>query len=99
MQYYYDYSPEAIRIALTRPDLLELSMRMSEEYLPYLHELLATGSCELPAGAIEEIGALLDDFAREGNADFQAAVHEVWPELATGDLLRRLGIRQQEVEQ
>lgn len=76
---YYKHSPEIVKMLLLDSDLRSRTREMLEKYIPVIRELLDEGAGEevvLTEEMVQEIEALLSDFAQRAGAELRALIEE-----------------------
>jgi hypothetical protein len=76
-QIYYQFSDEAVRIALTNPGLLDQTRRLLMEFAPVLRKLVEFGEAEVGRDDFAAADQLLNAYAAEGSDALREAVARV----------------------
>jgi len=92
MQIYYQFSDEAVRIALTNPGLLDQTRRLMLELAPVLRRLVEFGEAEVGPGEFAAVEQLLSAYAAAGSDGLREAVARVQMLIRKRSVQRCLGV-------
>jgi hypothetical protein len=91
-QIYYQFSDEAVRIALTTPGLLDQTRRLLLELAPVLRRMVEFGEAEVGADEFAAVDQLLGGYAAEGSDALREAVAQVQTLIRNPSVQRCLGV-------
>lgn len=92
-QIYYQFSDEALGLAIRSPRLLKRTGRLLARFAPNLEELVANGRTTVTRADLDQVDRLLDDYAGYASGSMKAAIRTVRKQIVDPRVQKVLGVK------